>query len=171
MLKIKRIGNIEIDQNVKVVQNRLYNMVDTEYYSEKKHKWPSNNIEFNFSGKNLYGEVNGIEFYISGKHKLFREKFDDIEIKGKFIENNGKTKVEYEVSSKPGTIVSLIIVNLCLIIILLILPAASGLDSAKMIGYIGIPVFLLLLDTWFPFDLKRKLERGEIILKEIITTP
>ena len=170
MLKIKKTGNIETEQKLEFVQDRLYKIIDTEYYSEKQHKWPSNNIEFSFNGKNLYGEISSTKFYISGKHRLFRKKFDDIEIKGRFIEDKGKTRVEYEVSSKPQTIFSLIIVNLFFVLILLTLPIASGPESAKMSGYIGIPIFLLLFNIWFLFDIKRKLKQGEITLKKIITT-
>ena len=170
MLKFKKTGNIEVDQDIKIIMDRLYKFVDTDYYSNNQHRWPSNNIEFSPSGKNFYGKINQNGFYISGKHKLFRKKFDDIEIKGKFIANHDSTLVEYEINSKPQNLLILIIINIALISILFIIPYASGLESEKMKGYIGIPILLVLLNIWIPSGLKKKLRQGEVKIKEIITT-
>ena len=171
MLKFKKIGNIKVDQNIKVIQDRLNKVVDTDYYSDNQHKWPSNNIELRPLGKIFYGQINNSGFYISGKHKLFREKFDGIEINGKFIEKNGETQIEYEISSKPQELIILIIINIVLISILFIIPYATGLESEKMKGYIGIPILLLYLNICIPIGLRKKLSKSEIKIKEIITTP
>ena len=171
MLKFKKVGNVKVDQNIKVIQDRLNKVVDMEYYYDNQHKWSSNNIELRSTEKIFYGQINNSGFYISGKYLLFREKFDDIEINGKFIEKDGKTQIEYEISSKPHKLIVLIIINIVLISSLFIIPYASGLESEKMKGYIGIPILLLYLDISIPIGLKKKLSKSEKKLKEIITTP
>jgi len=171
MLKFKNKGNIEVEQSIKVIQDRLFKYVDTEYYSDNKHKWPFNNIEINPTGRNLYGQIRNDGFYISGKSKLFRKKFDEIEINGKFEDIKSKTKIEYNINSKPQNLIILLIINIVLISILFILPNASGLESEKMKVYIVIPLLLVVFNLGIPLELKKKVRQGEEILKEIITTP
>jgi len=102
---------------------------------------------------------------------LFRKKFDEIEINGKFEDIKSKTKIEYNINSKPQNLIILLIINIVLISILFILPNASGLESEKMKVYIVIPLLLVVFNLGIPLELKKKVRQGEEILKEIITTP
>lgn len=171
MFKLKRKGQIIVEASKQIVVDRLHKSIDTNYYSENQHKWPTNNIEINPSGKLFYGIITDSEFYISGKKKLFRKEFNDIEIRGEVSINQNSTVVDYTINSKPQNMIILMIINMILILMLLFIPYALGLESEKIKGYMGIPILLVFLNFLIPFGLRRKLKQGELKLKEIITTP